>query len=68
VLTNPLADPVTPVERTALEEQPAATAETAVLPSPVPPSPMPSEKVAERMAQAGEAKPAAAPEPEKHTP
>ncbi len=69
VMTNPLADPVTPVERTALDEQPAGTAETAVLPSqvpasPMPPSPAPSEKVAETV----EAKPAAASEPEKHTP
>ena len=63
VLTNPLADPVTPVERTALQEQPAGAAETAVLPSPVP-----SEPGTERVAETVEAKPAAAPEPEKHTP
>ncbi len=63
VLTNPLADPVTPVERTALEEQPAGMGETAVLPSPAP-----GEPAAEKVAETVEAKPAAVPEPEKHTP
>ena len=61
VMTNPLADPVKPVERTELVEQSAA-AETAVLPSPAP-----AETVAEPMAEAIEAKPAAVavPVPEK---
>ncbi|HXE27576.1 MAG TPA: Sec-independent protein translocase protein TatB [Stellaceae bacterium] len=63
VLSNPLADPVKPVERTELERKPA---ETAVLPSSAPAEP---EKVTETVAEEGDAKPAAEPEPEpeKHT-
>ncbi len=59
VMTNPLADPVKPVERTALEDKPAEALE-----APPAPSPVPAEAVAEEV----EAKPAVAPEPEKHTP
>jgi sec-independent protein translocase protein TatB len=63
VITNPLADPVKPVERTELVEQPSAAAETAVLPSPAP-----AETVSEPMAEAVEAKPAAVAVPEKPAP
>lgn len=59
VMTNPLADPVKPVERTALEEKPVEALEASPAPSPVP---------AEAAAEKVEAKPAVAPEPEKHTP
>ena len=56
VMTDPLADPPKPVERTALEEKPAEALEP-----PVPESTrLPAEKV--------EAKQAVAPETEKHTP
>jgi sec-independent protein translocase protein TatB len=59
VMANPLADPVKPVERTELAEQPA---ETATLPSAAPAEPMP-----EPMAETVEAKPVAVPVPEKPT-
>jgi sec-independent protein translocase protein TatB len=60
VMTNPLADPVKPVERTALEEKPAEALEQAASQ----PSPVPAEAPGENV----EAKPALAPETEKHTP
>ena len=60
VVTNPLADPVKPVERAALEEKPA---EPQGVPA-SPPSPIPADAGAEKI----EAKPAVAPEPEKHAP
>ena len=59
VLTNPLADPVKPVEQTALDDKPPVALE----PPALPPSP-----AAEKVEAEAEAKPAAAPEPEKHTP
>ena len=61
VMTNPLADPVKPVERTAIEEKPAVALEAPASP----PSPVPAEAPGE--SDAGEVKPAVAPEPEKHT-
>ncbi|HEY1504670.1 MAG TPA: Sec-independent protein translocase protein TatB [Stellaceae bacterium] len=54
MIGNPLADPVKPVERAALEEKPAAALEAPSLP-------------AEATADKVEAKPPAAAEPEKHT-
>ena len=62
VLANPVADPATPVERTPLEEKPAAALETPALP----PLPGPAEAAPEKVE--AEAKPAASPESEKHTP
>jgi len=59
VTTNPLADPPKPVERVAIEEKPAEVLEAPA--SPPPPVP------AEVSAETGEAKPAVAPEPEKHS-
>jgi hypothetical protein len=56
VMTNPLADPVKPVERAELEEKPA---ETATLPSPA---------LAEPVGETVEVKPAAVPVSEKPTP
>jgi len=56
VMTNPLADPVKPVERTELEEKPA---ETATLPSPA---------LAEPVGETVEVKPAAVSVSEKPTP
>lgn len=63
VMTNPLADPAKPVERTELEEKPAEIAEL-----PPPPAESGIEKVAGRAGGAGEPDTAAVPEPEKHTP
>jgi sec-independent protein translocase protein TatB len=61
VMSNPLADPPKPVERTVLEEKPAEALET-----PAPPSaPAPIEVAVDKAE--GEAKPTVAPEPEKHT-
>ena len=60
VMTNPLADPPKPVERTALEERPAEALEAPV----PPPSPLPGDAPGEKV----EAQPALAPETEKHTP
>jgi len=65
VMTNPLADPVKPVERTELAEKPVETADAAALPAP---AETPADSVAGRVAEPVEAKPAAMPEPEKHTP
>jgi sec-independent protein translocase protein TatB len=59
VMTNPLADPPKPVERTALEEKPAESLEAPASP----PSPVPAEAPGEKV----EVKPAVAPETEKHT-
>jgi len=56
VMSNPLADPVKPVERTALEERSVATEE----------APVPSVEAAKLETEATPAAPA--PEPEKHTP
>jgi sec-independent protein translocase protein TatB len=67
VIANPLAEPVKPVERAALEEKPMEALEA--------PASVPTEQAAESVAQpveaqAVETRPAAAaePEPEKHTP
>ena len=60
VMTNPLADPPKPVERTALEEKPPETLEPPVLP----PTPVPSDAPAEKV----EAKPVVTTEIEKPTP
>jgi sec-independent protein translocase protein TatB len=57
VMTNPLADPVEPVERAALEEKPAEALEA-------PLSPVPAETPREKV----EVNPAVVPETEKHTP
>lgn len=56
VMTNPLADPPKPVERTAIEDKPTEALEAPAAPEP---AAVGAEKV--------EAKPAVAPEPEKHT-
>lgn len=61
VMTNPLADPPKPVERTTLEEKPAEALEGPVSP----PSLAPTEAAVEKVE--AEAKPGIAPEPEKHT-
>jgi sec-independent protein translocase protein TatB len=65
VAPNPLAEPVKPVERSALEEKSVAEIEGRVS--------APTETEAKAMAEMDEAKPvetapAATPEPEKHTP
>jgi sec-independent protein translocase protein TatB len=60
LMTNPLADPVKPVERSALEEKSVAEIEGRVS--------VPAETVAEPAPEPVEAKVAAVPEPEKHAP
>jgi sec-independent protein translocase protein TatB len=62
VLANPLADPVTPIERTPIEEKPAAALEAPGSP----PVPVPAEAAPEKVE--ADAKPAASSEPDKPTP
>jgi sec-independent protein translocase protein TatB len=60
VMPNPLAEPVKPVERAAIEEKSAEALEARAS--------VPAETASEPPAEPVEIKPAAAPEPEKHTP
>ena len=60
LMTNPLADPPKPVERSALEEKSMAEIEGRLS--------APTERTAEPATETVEARPAALPEPEKHTP
>ncbi|HWE75933.1 MAG TPA: Sec-independent protein translocase protein TatB [Stellaceae bacterium] len=60
MISNPLAEPVKPVERSALEEKSMAEIEGRAS--------APAETPAEPAVETIEAKPAVVPEPEKHTP
>jgi sec-independent protein translocase protein TatB len=70
VMTNPLAEPVKPVERTALEEKPVEALEARASVPTEPAAEAAALPVEARPAEAQpvETRPAAAAEPEKHTP